>query len=268
MQENLVFWIHIYRKRFVRMFCGDFLEKCVKDNLFYPVLYSLSLKYIGLVHTFGSNLSENRSIDVVLGTCQFDVCFEGSKPRFNIGPGINVHFDPAYAGQLILLEPPGYTISKHFNNVLNILLKLYTVLLVKLVPVPEDSIDNRWRDFKVLSFCLMMDGSTNLNLGGRVRKMVIPTNRRVWTYAEELELVENVLSVKFPGTDLKGDPHINSKIHVWKKTIRMSEVDVRCLWNRVEQFYVDHTARGMKNKTFPFYQDRIKIFRNDCANGN
>ncbi|KAL8531437.1 hypothetical protein ACS0TY_008148 [Phlomoides rotata] len=62
-----------------------------------------------------------------------------------------------------------------------------------------------------------MDGSTNLNLGGRVRKMVIPTNRRVWTYAEELELVENALSVKFPGTDLKGDPHINSKIHVWKK---------------------------------------------------
>ncbi|KAL8506593.1 hypothetical protein ACS0TY_017481 [Phlomoides rotata] len=158
----------------------------------------------------------------------------------------------------------GYTISKHFNNVLNTLLKLYPILLVKPIPVPEDSTDNRWRYFKVL-----MDGGTNMNLGGRVRKRVVPTSRRVWTYAEELELVgalkdlnvkgqkcdnsfksgyllllENALSVKFPGTDLKGDPHINSKIHV------------------------DPTARGMKNKTFPFHQDWIDIFRNDRANGN
>ncbi|KAL8503415.1 hypothetical protein ACS0TY_022235 [Phlomoides rotata] len=81
-----------------------------------------------------------------------------------------------------------------------------------------------------------------MNPGGRGRKRVVPTSKRVWTYAEELELVgtlkdlivkgqkcdnsfksdyllllENALSVKFPGTDLKGDPHINSKIHVWKK---------------------------------------------------
>ncbi|KAL8498207.1 hypothetical protein ACS0TY_021513 [Phlomoides rotata] len=93
-----------------------------------------------------------------------------------------------------------YTISKHFNNVLNTLLKLYTVLLVKPVSVPEDSTDNRWRYFKItmLSHYLIdrlvtstntMDGSTNLNLGGRVRKRVVPTSRCVWTYAEELELV-------------------------------------------------------------------------------
>ncbi|KAL8548927.1 hypothetical protein ACS0TY_007981 [Phlomoides rotata] len=31
---------------------------------------------------------------------------------------------------------------------------------------------------------------------------------------------------------------------------------------------VDHTARGMKNKTFSFYQDWIDIFGNDRANGN
>ncbi|KAL8483338.1 hypothetical protein ACS0TY_026145 [Phlomoides rotata] len=42
----------------------------------------------------------------------------------------------------------GYTISKHFNNVLNSLLKLYPILLVKPVPVPEDSTDNHWRYFK------------------------------------------------------------------------------------------------------------------------
>ncbi|KAL8515455.1 hypothetical protein ACS0TY_014230 [Phlomoides rotata] len=39
---------------------------------------------------------------------------------------------------------PGYTISKHFNNVLNILLRLYTVLLITRVPVPEDSSDKIW----------------------------------------------------------------------------------------------------------------------------
>ncbi|KAL8556340.1 hypothetical protein ACS0TY_003959 [Phlomoides rotata] len=31
---------------------------------------------------------------------------------------------------------------------------------------------------------------------------------------------------------------------------------------------VDHTARGLKNKTFPFYQDWINIFGNDRANGS
>ncbi|KAL8501417.1 hypothetical protein ACS0TY_020813 [Phlomoides rotata] len=41
-----------------------------------------------------------------------------------------------------------YTINKHFNNVLNTLLKLYIVLLVNPVPVPEDSTDNRWKYFK------------------------------------------------------------------------------------------------------------------------
>ncbi|KAL8501416.1 hypothetical protein ACS0TY_020812 [Phlomoides rotata] len=84
-----------------------------------------------------------------------------------------------------------------------------------------------------------MDGSSNINIGGRVRKRVVPTSRRVWTYAEEMELMcalkdlivrgqkcdngfkfgyllllENKLALKFPSTDLKGDPHINSKIHV------------------------------------------------------
>ncbi|KAL8484389.1 hypothetical protein ACS0TY_026889 [Phlomoides rotata] len=44
----------------------------------------------------------------------------------------------------------GYTISKHFNNVLNTLLRLYTVLLITPTPVPEDSTDNRWRYFKDL----------------------------------------------------------------------------------------------------------------------
>ncbi|KAL8485136.1 hypothetical protein ACS0TY_027431 [Phlomoides rotata] len=49
----------------------------------------------------------------------------------------------------------GYTISKHFNLVLNTLLKLYIVLLVTPEPVPEDSTDYRWKYFKMLNTCLL-----------------------------------------------------------------------------------------------------------------
>ncbi|KAL8479314.1 hypothetical protein ACS0TY_026252 [Phlomoides rotata] len=42
----------------------------------------------------------------------------------------------------------GYTISKHFNSVLNTILKLHRVLLVTPEPVPEDSNDSRWNYFK------------------------------------------------------------------------------------------------------------------------
>ncbi|KAL8479079.1 hypothetical protein ACS0TY_030829 [Phlomoides rotata] len=34
-----------------------------------------------------------------------------------------------------------------------------------------------------------MDGNCNSVIGGRGRKRVVPNSRRVWTYAEELELV-------------------------------------------------------------------------------
>lgn len=67
-------------------------------------------------------------------------------------------------------------------------------------------------------------------------------NRRTWTTLEEqclvnalkdicragmkcdngfrsgyLQALEKALAHQFPGTDLRGDPHIVSKIHVWKK---------------------------------------------------
>lgn len=32
-----------------------------------------------------------------------------------------------------------------------------------------------------------------------------------------LSALEKAMTNRFPGTDLKGDPHIQSKIHVWKK---------------------------------------------------
>ncbi|KAL8457377.1 hypothetical protein ACS0TY_035294 [Phlomoides rotata] len=79
----------------------------------------------------------------------------------------------------------GYTISKYFNLVLNTLLKLYNVLLVTPEPVPEDSNDYRWKYFKIVN----MDGNFDTPRGSRSRKRAGTTSRRVWTYAEECELM-------------------------------------------------------------------------------
>ncbi|KAL8497534.1 hypothetical protein ACS0TY_021022 [Phlomoides rotata] len=77
-----------------------------------------------------------------------------------------------------------------------------------------------------------MNGNNELNNGGRGRQGIVPNIRRVWRYIEEKELInaleelvvkgnkcdngfkmgylmllENMLANKFPGTNLKGDPH-------------------------------------------------------------
>ncbi|KAL0367477.1 UNVERIFIED_CONTAM: hypothetical protein Sradi_3637800 [Sesamum radiatum] len=40
------------------------------------------------------------------------------------------------------------TISRYFHSVLNTILKLHTMFLAKLTPVPKDCLDARWRRFK------------------------------------------------------------------------------------------------------------------------
>ncbi|KAL8493835.1 hypothetical protein ACS0TY_024850 [Phlomoides rotata] len=153
-----------------------------------------------------------------------------------------------------------------------------------------------------------MDASSGLPGVERVRKRSVPTTRRVWTFVEERELVsalkdlvlkgrkcdngfrsgyllllENMLSTKFPGTDLKGEPHINSKIHVWKKQyaclklmLGNSGIGLNSTTYRIDalpevwdaHIKVDSTARSLKNKTFPFYADWCDIFGDDRANGS
>ncbi|KAL8466128.1 hypothetical protein ACS0TY_035297 [Phlomoides rotata] len=141
----------------------------------------------------------------------------------------------------------------------------------------------------------IMDVNSGLPAVSKGMKKSIPTSRRVWTYGEEKELVnalrdldvkglkcdngfksgylnllENILAVKFPGTDLKGDPHINSKIHVWKKQyaclkfmLGVSGIGLNSTTYHIDalpevwaaHIKTDPTARGMKNKSFPFYAD-------------
>ncbi|KAL8500325.1 hypothetical protein ACS0TY_020068 [Phlomoides rotata] len=308
----------------------------------------------------------------------------------------------------------GYTVSKHFNSVLNSLLKLHPILLINPQPVPDDCNDNRWKYFKgclgaldgtyipvkvlatdipryrnrkgfvsvnvlavcdrninyiyvlsgwegsaadsrvlrdavtrehglknyiILGCCLLhnfirtyidvdsmeddvpefdneVDGENTLvedfinavepshawtswrdNLvmqimnGKKADKG--SSHMRVWAYDEEKVLVnslkelvtrgykcdngfrsgyvtvlEQMMLQAFPNTDLRGDPHINSKMHVWKKqyvALHMifdgSGIGLNASYMR------DNTVRSLKNKSFPFNNDWIEIFGKDLATG-
>ncbi|KAK6115744.1 hypothetical protein DH2020_008013 [Rehmannia glutinosa] len=85
-----------------------------------------------------------------------------------------------------------------------------------------------------------------------------------------------------PGTNLKGIPHINSKIHVWKKdygslvsmlshigicwndTTKMIEVHDN-VW--ADYVKVDANARLMRFKSWPFYNVWVNIFGKNRAMG-
>ncbi|KAL8465408.1 hypothetical protein ACS0TY_034787 [Phlomoides rotata] len=113
----------------------------------------------------------------------------------------------------------------------------------------------------------IMDGNTDTSRGGRGRKRVGTTTHRVWTFAEECELMnalkelvsrgnkcdngfrsgyllllENMLSLKFPRSDLKALPE------VWDAQIK-----------------VDAFTKSLKNKVFPFYAAWCEVFDNDTA---
>ncbi|XP_073021718.1 uncharacterized protein [Primulina eburnea] len=98
-----------------------------------------------------------------------------------------------------------------------------------------------------------------------------------------LAFLENHLKVSFPDSNLRGNPHINSKVHVWKKlygsivTI-LSKSGVG--WNDTEKtieasneiweslIKVDNTARSMRHKRWMYYHDWCEIFGNDRAVGD
>ncbi|KAL8537007.1 hypothetical protein ACS0TY_012260 [Phlomoides rotata] len=143
----------------------------------------------------------------------------------------------------------GYTISKHFNLVLNTLLKLHNVLLVTHEPVPKDNNDYRWKYFKGCLGALddfTMDGNSDVPRGSRGRKGAGSTTHMVWTFAEECELMhalkelvlkglesgyllilENMLAAKFPrrisGLGLNSTTYrIDALPEVWKPKSRVS----------------------------------------------
>ncbi|XP_073017905.1 uncharacterized protein [Primulina eburnea] len=90
------------------------------------------------------------------------------------------------------------------------------------------------------------------------------------------------MKIAFPNTNLRGNPHINSKVHVWKKlygslvTI-LSKSGVG--WNDAEKtieasndiweslIKADNNARSMRHKRWIYYHDWCEIFGNDRSTG-
>ncbi|KAL8471374.1 hypothetical protein ACS0TY_028869 [Phlomoides rotata] len=84
-----------------------------------------------------------------------------------------------------------------------------------------------------------------------------------------------------PNTDLVAAPHINSKIHVWKKeygalsdllsksgigwnsTTSMIEVEDEGVWDSCRR--VNPHVNGLRYKTWPYYPQWVEIFGKDRA---
>ncbi|KZV33915.1 hypothetical protein F511_26106 [Dorcoceras hygrometricum] len=151
----------------------------------------------------------------------------------------------------------------------------------------------------------MESGDTCGSVIGRTKK--VEKTRRTWTAREEdvlitslkdvitkgwksengfkagyLSLLESAMHAAIPGTDLRGNPHINSKVHVWKKTYGtlvtlLSKSGVG--WNDTDKtveatdetwdtiIKADSTLRNMRHKQWTHYPDWCEIFGNDRATG-
>ncbi|KAL0367476.1 UNVERIFIED_CONTAM: hypothetical protein Sradi_3637700 [Sesamum radiatum] len=99
-----------------------------------------------------------------------------------------------------------------------------------------------------------------------------------------LAQLEAHISKAFPNCDLKAEPHISSKMHVWKKqystfltmfsksglgwdetrNMIVVEDDNAC----VEYVKIDRTANGMRFKSWPWYSAWTEIFGKDRAQGD
>ncbi|KAL8476598.1 hypothetical protein ACS0TY_029046 [Phlomoides rotata] len=180
----------------------------------------------------------------------------------------------------------GQTISKHFHSVLRSVLKLHYLLLTEPQPVPDDSTDPRWGSFK-----------------GKA-----PRSRRSWSKIEEDAVIQCLVEIVnsgwkadngfkagfqrelekgmkklLTGTDLVANPHINSKIHVWKKeygalsdllsksgigwndfthAIDVTNEDV---WEACKK--ADPQVKTMCYKSWPYYGQWLDIFGKDRATG-
>ncbi|GFP91761.1 hypothetical protein PHJA_001320100 [Phtheirospermum japonicum] len=97
-----------------------------------------------------------------------------------------------------------------------------------------------------------------------------------------LQVLEQEMLKAFPETDLRGIPHINSKIHVWKRYYS-SLVSMLARsgigWNDTSKMIearedawdsylkVDSNARLMRFKSWPYFHDWGEIFGKDRATG-
>ncbi|GFP79459.1 hypothetical protein PHJA_000089400 [Phtheirospermum japonicum] len=133
-------------------------------------------------------------------------------------------------------------------------------------------------------------------------------SRRTWSVEEELILIQGLedlvvrgwkadngfkagyafilekhIGQHFPDTDIKAEPYITSKMHVWKKSygslsLMQSRsgfgwndssntimVDREDIWDEHVKF--DPNCKSMRYKTWPYFKDWIEIVGKDRATG-
>ncbi|KAL8545628.1 hypothetical protein ACS0TY_005673 [Phlomoides rotata] len=93
-----------------------------------------------------------------------------------------------------------------------------------------------------------MDGNTSTPRGSRGRKRVGSTSRRVWTFAEECELMHALKDLVVKGN--KCDNGFRS-----------------CYLLLLENSMVDPFTKSMRKKAFPFYAQWVDVVGNDRATG-
>ncbi|KAL8534768.1 hypothetical protein ACS0TY_010701 [Phlomoides rotata] len=139
-------------------------------------------------------------------------------------------------------------------------------------------------------------------------KVKASRGRRSWTRAEEEALIQCLTTIVnegwkadngfkagfqrelekgmrklLPSTDISATPHINSKIHVWKKeyglltdllsksgigwnsTTYTLDINDEAVWDA--QRRVDPGVKGMRAKSWPYYESWVDIFGKDRATG-
>ncbi|KAG6531611.1 hypothetical protein ZIOFF_005426 [Zingiber officinale] len=200
-----------------------------------------------------------------------------------------------------ILRSPSFYPLKTQNRIILACMLLHNFIRSEM---PDDPIEEV-NDEDIDNFISMENGATSQNCAGKGKKT--DKTRRGWSEREEevliqalkeaitegwkscngfragyLGFLEHRMKAAFPETNLRGNPHINSKVHVWKKmygnlvTI-LSKSGVG--WNDTEKtieasnetwdalIMVDNNARAMKHKRWTYYNDWCEIFGNDRATG-
>ncbi|CAA0833609.1 Unknown protein [Striga hermonthica] len=181
------------------------------------------------------------------------------------------------------------------------------------IPPPNDYVEvveptnewTTWRETLAISMFneWLMDSTTSMGRGPNVNNP-----RRSWTIEEERALIqglkelvargmkadnglrsgytlflEQYMRQQFPGTTIRAEPHITSKITVWKKNYGLLQPLLQETsgvgWSEsghileveepVWQDYVKvyPKGKGLRNKPWPFYSDWVDIFGKDRATG-
>ncbi|KAI8571429.1 hypothetical protein RHMOL_Rhmol01G0119600 [Rhododendron molle] len=195
----------------------------------------------------------------------------------------------------------GETISRHFNAVLIAVICLHNVLWYHPQPIPANEPDARWKWFEV-SIPMESEGTSQSEPTSRKRKQ----DRRLWTFAEEEALLAAMMECicdkyrahngfkpgyfnevekekRLPGTTLKAQPNIESKVKGWKEkynvivditrlsgfgwnyTTNSIVVDDENVWKEYEKS--NTKAKGLNGKSFPMYESWQLLFGKDRATG-